>query len=207
MKQGNDNNDANRYRKDIEIIKDMLIKVEESPIIEPRFFHFSGILILLATAVHFIMNVYYDLALVNLLYIVWIPMFCILIFFECIGVVRKLSAESLPLFSRTIVKLYMSVFGITISSVFIILLISRHGPANLLPSAIMVLWAVFYFQYAQVAYSFFFTHGYLTILGGIILYLSNISVTVQFILMGAFFGISMILAGFSAKHKEQIKNG
>ena len=44
------------------------------------------------------------------------------------------------------------------------------------------------------------------ILAGIALYLSKLDVSVQFIIIGIIFGISMIMSGFSARRKEKTKN-
>ncbi len=207
MKDKNSPEEIQKYAKDIQIIKDILIKVDENPIVETWVFYLCGIMFIIATLTHYVLSTMFSFQLVTLIFAIWVPLFCILMFAESFGVVRKLASESIPLFSRTILKLYLGGIGILIASVFIIVIISKHCPMNILPGSIMALWGIFYFQYAQIGYSFLFAHGYLSILTGIILYFSGIDASAQFIIIGIFIGISMIIAGYSAGRKEKIKNG
>lgn len=207
MKNNISQDEIQKYANDIKTIKDILIKVEEISIIESWVFYLCGIVTLAGTFLHYLLSYHWGFSTSSILLTIWLPLFCIFVIIESVGVIRKLSAESLPLFPRTVVKLYIGILGSTITSIFIIVILSQNGLQNTIPAVILTLWALFYFQYAQIDFSFLYIHGFIGIAAGILLYVIKIEVSLQYVITGSLGAISFLSAGYSANKIERKQNG
>ncbi|MBN2039661.1 MAG: hypothetical protein JW864_06445 [Spirochaetes bacterium] len=201
-----ENNENEKYRQDINTIKNILIKVDEKPIYENWVFSTAGILFIIGSIIHYI---YYKLqsgTLTDSFFRIWIPVILLMLFLEPVALVRKMAKEALPVFSKTIIKFYIGLCGISAASVFLCVIIIKAGLIGLLPVCILSLWAVFYFYISQMAYTHFTLHGYLLIAIAIIFYNIQTSIEIQIILAGLILGLSMIVAGITEMTKEKKKN-
>lgn len=207
MEDENLSREYQKYADDIKTIKDILIKTDESPIIETWAFYLSGAIVLLGTLFHYFAAVFWQIPDGKISMFMWLPLFLVLSFLEGFGVVRKLSSESLPLFSRTVINLYAGIIGTTISVIFIIYLLIKYAPVDVLPGSILAIAGIFYLQYAQVGYGFLFRYAYIGITAGIALYFTGLAVPAQFLITGLLIGISQVASGFESKKKERNING
>lgn len=203
MESKNEVNNMIKYHEDIRTIKGMLFKVDEKPIFEPWFLIFNCILGFTAFIFHYLAVTYFQFSMEAVIFKIWSPIAVIGCALEPFAVFRKMSKESLPLFSRPIIKLYVGLTGLCISAVVIGLLILKAGAIEILPATIFCLFGAFLFLYGQVAYNSMFLQGFLMILTGLILFMSGITVDIQLMAVPAVYGLSVLIIVISEMGKEK----
>ena len=205
MEKNKNSEDFKKYSKDIETIKGLLMSVEEMPLVESWSFFSWGFLVLLGTLLHFITDQFLKYTIAEIFTRVWIPVFLTGSFFETVSWVRKMSKESLPLFSRTMAKFGMSLLGNITILIIIITILINSGSVNHLPVIIILLLSAFYLLYAQAAQSVYYIYAFFLILMGILLYLIEMDTLMEFIAVGLIYGLTFIAGGIAAYRKEKIQ--
>ncbi len=206
METNQNSRELEKYRKDIETIKGLLLKVEEKPIFELWIFFGGGLFFLLGTLLHYLTMRFMQFSLSEGFLKIWLPLLIIMIFIEPVALIRKLKKESLPLFSRSIIKLYTGIIGASIGICFVIFLEIKIGALSIMPATILALWGIVYFIYAQVVHSSLFAQGYVLIFSGIILYFTGTTIGLQFFMTGIIISLSFIAAGITEWRREKNKN-
>lgn len=207
MQEKKKEQDLAKYLKDIETIKDLLLEVEKKPLYENWAFYALGGLFILGTLVHFFTARYLNFGIRDLFLKIWLPVLLIGGFIEVITLVRNMSKYSLPLLSRSVIKLYLSLIGTVAVGIFVILLFINLNAIQYLPIIFLLFYSVFYLTLAQQAYyTHLYVHGYLFILLAIILYLFNIPHQILTLIIGSVMGVSSIIAGLTSSIMEKKGN-
>ena len=207
MSTNNDSNENGKYKEDIDTIKNILIKVDEKPIYENWVFTVAGILFIIGSIINFICYRLHMLTIGTSFVRIWLPVSLMLIFLEPIALVRRMAKEALPVFSRTIVKFYTGMIGISGAAVFLIIVLLKADLMHVMPVCVISLWSVYYFYISQMSYTHLTLHGFILVAIGIVLYNTCLSTEMQFILTGLTVGLSMLIAGITETVKEKRKNG
>lgn len=204
MTENGKNQNLEKYLKDIETIKDLLTEVDRRPLYEPWVFYAWGGLAAIGSLIHFLVERRSDLPVGEIFLKVWLPVILLGGFFELLALMRSMIRHSLSLFSRGIVKLYMSLIGALAALIFIVRLFIELGAIQHLPVVFLLAGAIIYFVWAQQsAYVYLFAHGFLMIIVAIVLYLFKIEHHSLSLIVGCVFAISLIMAGFNAGRMEK----
>ena len=204
MSENKKDQSLEKYLKDIETIKDLLADVDKRPLYESWVFYVWGGLIAVGSFIHFLVEKSYDLPIGEIFLKVWLPVILAMGFFEFLALVRNLARHSLSIFSRGMVKLYMSMTGSVATLVFIVLLFLKLDAIQYLPIVFLLAGAITYFILAQrSAYVYLFAHGFLMVLLAILFYLLKIEHHTLSLIVGCVVAISLIIAGFSAGRMEK----
>ena len=203
---GTENNQENMqtYLEDLQTIKSLLIKVENTPLIEKWVFITWGIFILIGTILHLILSDYGHLSLHDLGLKLWLPVILIGGVLEAIGWFQALGKESLTLSSPRVYKFYINFIGTAVCLVLLGILITRLGGVRYLGVVILFSMAIIFFNFSLTgAYTRLTQFGIGFLLGGILLLIFHPPVLVNFLVTGLVTGISMLLAGLLKSHRGQ----
>lgn len=203
MGENRNDTDIEKYLKDIHTIKNTLIKIEERPLFETWLFFASSFLSFLLAFLHYIASAYFQLPIYDIFLKIWLPITVIGYSLEPLALIKRMSKEAIPLFSRNIIKLYLGMAGVSIASLVIVLLIIKADALDILPATLLLLFSMYYFLYAQVAYSSWFFYGFFTIFVCIMFSVLNIAVETQFILVPVVLGLSALIMGITELKKEK----
>ena len=204
MSENQKDQSLEKYLKDIETIKDLLADVDKRPLYESWVFYVWGGLIAVGSFIHFLVEKNYDLPIGEIFLKVWLPVILAMGFFEFLALVRNLARHSLSIFSRGMVKLYMSMTGSVAALVFIVLLFLKLDAIQYLPIVFLLAGAIAYFILAQrSAYVYLFAYGFLMVLLAILFYLLKIEHHALSLIVGCVVAISLTIAGFSAGRMEK----
>jgi hypothetical protein len=197
MPDNQETQNLGRYLEDIATIKDMLFKAEQKPLYENWAFYAWGSLIMAASILHFLVERVRLLPVRQLFLEIWLPTLLVAGFIEAISLIRNLSRQALPLFSRTVLRFYLSVLGSAGVFVLIVVMAIKLQAISLLPLLLLLTAAVFYFIFAQTTYTHMYIHGYLFLILAVILYLFHIPHQVLVPLVGCTIGVSLIITGLT----------
>ncbi len=207
MQENKKEPDLAKYLEDIKTIKDLLLEVEKKPLYENWVFYAWGGLFILGSLIHFFTVKYLNFGIRDLFLKIWLPVLLIGGFIEVIALVRNMSKYSLPLFSRSVIKLYLSLIGIVAVLFFVVLFFINLKAIQYLPIIFLLFYSVFYLTLAQQpSYMHLYVHGYLFILLAIILYLFNIPHQILTLIVGSVIGVSSIIAGLTSSIMEKKGN-
>ena len=196
-----------KYADDITTIKSILMKVEEKPILEYWAFYTWGGFILIGTALHYLFRSYYLIPIEDLLFRLWVPVMLISSLFEIIAWVKKMSKESLPLFTRLDIKFWLNMLGSCIVVSFLIFILLKTSGMHYLPIFVQLFFGMFMLFYAQMSHFHLYIYSFFLIITGIIYYYIGLNIELQFYIVGLTLGITFILSGVSAYFKEKKQNG
>jgi hypothetical protein len=207
MSENHKDQSLEKYLKDIETIKDLLADVDKRPLYESWVFYVWGGLIAIGSLIHFLVEKSYNLPIGEIFLKIWLPVILAMAFFEFLALIRNLTKQSLSIFSRGIVKLYMSMIGSGVALVFIVLLFLELDAIEYLPIIFLLAGAIIYFILAQrTAYTYLIAHGVLMLLLAFVFYLLKIEHHALSLIVGCVFALSLAVAGFNAgrmKKKEK----
>jgi hypothetical protein len=203
MDENNDSKSIEKYVKDIETIKSLLIQVEGKPMIENWAFFTWGFLMLIGSLMHYYTVRFMQLSTAEVFLKVWLPIVLVAIFLETIAWIRKMARESIPLLSRTTIKLWLTVIGTFTGMCFIIAIQVQMNAVSTLPTIILIFFAIMLFIYAQVAYSYLFIHAYFLIIVGIIIHLLDLDAQIKFPVAGLSCSLAFITAGATSLFMEK----
>jgi hypothetical protein len=196
-----------KYQKDIQEIKSVLRKTEGKSIFATWVFFVYGIILFAGAAVSYVMTLAMDIPVTDVLTWFWIPAIAVMCVLEIIALIRKMANESLAVFSRTNIKLYLGVLGLAAPMLFAAYNFFRAGEFNMLPSLFLCFCAFVYLLYGQVYSALILIHAFALIVLSFILYISELPVELRIVLMQIILGISMLLIGVAEYRKEKNKNG
>jgi hypothetical protein len=203
MDENNDSKRIEKYAKDIETIKSLLMQVEGKPLIENWAFFTWGFLMLIGSLLHYHTVRFMQLSTAEVFLKVWLPIVLIAIFLETIAWIRKMARESIPLLSRTTIKLWLTVIGTFTGMCFIIAIQVQMNAVSSLPTIILIFFAIMLFAYAQVAYSYLYAHAYFLISVGIIIHLLDLDAQIKFLVAGLSCSLTFITAGVTSLIMEK----
>ena len=206
MSSDQNNNEQEKYKHDIEIIKNVILKVEEKAIFETWVFFTYGVILFLGAVFNILMVCVWKIATSDILIKFWVPIFLVAGILEPIALVRKLSKEALPLLSKTIIKLYLGIFGCCASVLIVLVPIFMSGNYSILPSCFLCLWAIVYLFYAQIASPTIFLHAFTLIIAGLILLVTGFSLDVQIIVIAFLLSISSFIIGITDYRRNKKPN-
>ncbi len=192
-----------KYLEDIRTIKEFLLKTESQPIYENWAFYVWGVLVIVAGMVHYYVEKRYNLRIGELFLRVWLPFILLSGFAEIISLVRNLEKNSMTIFSRSILKFYMSLIGETFVFGFVVLVIIRLNGVRYLPLTFLVMTAGWYFVFAMYFYTQLFYHAFGFIVLGFILFLLNVDHRLLVPLIASIIGISSLVVGFTSTLKKR----
>jgi hypothetical protein len=198
MEENNDSKRIEKYVKDIETIKSILMQVEENPMIENWAFFTWGFLILIGSLIHYYTIRFMQFSTAEVFLKVWVPIVLIAILLETIAWIKKMSRESIPLLSRVTVKIWLTIIGSFTGTCFIIAIQIQMNEVSTLPTIILILFAIILFIYAQVAYSYLYTHAYCLMIVGIIIHLLDLDSQIKFLAAGLACSLIFITAGVTS---------
>ena len=202
MKQEEGEN-ADRYLRDIQTIKDLLVKAEQKPIYEYWAFYVWGALVILGSLAHFFVQRRFDPAGSRLFLEIWLPVILVAGFIELIAHIRIMSRQSMSVFTRTIRRFYLSLTGSAGAFCLLLIMLGRAGVAGHMPIAFLLGAAVFYFLLGQVTYTHVFLHGYLLLIVAVLLYLFRLQHEALVLIVGLLIGLSTIVVGITNRVKEK----
>ena len=184
-----------RYLQDITIIKDTLLESEKRYVWEPWSFCSWGGLIILGAVIHFLVARRAASSGLVLFLEIWLPMLLVSGFIEMITLLRSLHRQSLTIFTRSILRLYLSLFGSLAALMVLMLLFYRLGALQFVPLVYLPVAAVVYFLLAQSGYTRLYVHAYLFVLLAVLLIVFHVERHLLVLLVGVVIGGSMIVAG------------
>ena len=198
MKENSNSKNIEKYAKDIETIKSLLMQVEENPMIENWAFFTWGFLVLIGSLIHFYTIRFMQFSTAEVFLKVWFPIVLISILLETIAWIRKMSRESIPLLSRVTVKIWLTIIVSFIGMCFIIAIQIQMNEVSTLPTIILILFAIILSIYAQVAYSYLYPHAYFLIIAGIIIHMLDLDSQIKFLAAGLTCSVTFITAGITS---------
>lgn len=187
--------DLKRYLEDITIIKDTLLESEKRYIWEPWSFCAWGGLIIIASLIHFLVERRAGSSSLVLFLEIWLPLILVSGFIELITLLRSLRRQSLTIFTRSIVRLYLSLIGSLAALTVLLLLFYRLGALQFIPLVYLPATAVIYFLLAQSGYTRLYVHAYLLVLLAVLLVVFPVERHLLVLLVGVCIGCSIIVAG------------
>jgi hypothetical protein len=199
-------NEHDKYAQDIKTIKDVLIRTEEKSIFETWVFFAYGIILIPGAIANYFIITFLGVPISDVFIKLWIPLIIIMSFLEPVALIRKMSKESLPVFSKTVIKFYLGIFGLLAVMAFLIILAYKSGNLNLLPYFVLCFWALALFFYAQIASPSIFFHAFFLIFAAILLYLADISLEILIIAIALISGVSSIVIGITEYIKAKKYN-
>jgi hypothetical protein len=203
MSSSKNTNEQNKYTQDLKTIKDVLIRTEEKSIFETWVFFAYGIILILGSITNYLILTFLEVSISEVFFKLWIPLLIIMSLLEPIALIRKMSRESLPVFSKTVIKFYLGIFGLLAVMSFLIILIYKSGNLNMLPYFVLCFWAIALLFYAQIASPLFFFHALFLIFVAIALYLADISFEMLIMTIALISGISNIVIGITELIKDK----
>ncbi len=194
------------YLKDIETIKDVMIKAEDWPFFECWVFYVWGACIITGTLIqHFVGHLHEFTAGEQLLKI-WLPVLVVLGFFEVVGLVRSLSRQAIRVFTKPVVRFYISLVGSALALILLIVLLHSAGDDELIPVAYVGATAVMYFLFSLGSYPHFAVHGYGMLAFGAVLAVFSFNYEALVLAAGIGIGLSFFAAGIAdtlVRRKDQ----
>ena len=94
MEENNDSRRIEKYVKDIETIKSLLMQVEDNPMIENWAFFTWGFLVLIGSLIHYYTIRFMQFSTAEVFLKVWVPIVLVAILLETIAWIKKMSRES-----------------------------------------------------------------------------------------------------------------
>ena len=195
--------DREQYIEDIKTIKDIMLKTENEPVYENWAFYSWGVILIAVTLIHFFIETAYNYSPGDLFIKVWLPAIILMGLIEVVSIVRNLEKNSLTIFSKRIVRLYLNLFIQSIAYIFISLLIINLGGAGYLPVVILLMAACFYCTLAQGGYKQAYLHAVIFIAIALVLHILKTNHKLMVPLVGGTIGISSVIIGITTDiHKK-----
>ncbi|MBN1410224.1 MAG: hypothetical protein JW969_05215 [Spirochaetales bacterium] len=195
-------NNLDKYLDDIRTIKDLLLEVEEQPLVESWAFFVWGALFMVAGIFHYIADVYLKFTLTDLFFKVWIPLLILTGTIEAIAFFRIFQKESIPLLSRRVFKLFVGLIGACITfAIFLSILHTLNAP-EFIPVIVALFMATYFTFYAHSSYKVLYIQAILMYALALILFFINVHNPFILALVIVLTGISFIFAGITVIGKQ-----
>jgi hypothetical protein len=203
MKREPRGDDKKEYLDDLKTIKDLLIEVEEKPLVESWAFFTWGLFIVLGSVLHYITEVYFSFSALDLLLKVWLPVILVGGFFESIAYVKRMTKESIPLFSRTMQKFFLTFAALLLGfGVIAGMLIELHAPSYI-PFLITVFMGISFSMYAYVSATWMYFPAFFLILVGILLLIFNFHTSYSSLVIGGANAVAFVWGGILSRRREK----
>lgn len=195
-------NNFDKYFKDIEIIKELLLKKGEKPIISHWIFIIWGIIILLATILNYYLYLNINIQFQTSINYIWIPSILVAIMIEIFGWIKNLEKQEIPLTSK--ITFHYLYFAITTSIFIIIFLKILYLLNGVKYFSIVILFSMglfsnfiglmsynFFYIISSILYSlgiiFYFIEIWLHVKTDILLFVTGIIISIMFVITGMLF--------------------
>jgi hypothetical protein len=196
-----------KYAKDIETIKSILMQAEENPLIEHWAYYTWGGLVLVGSLLQYYATKILTYSIAEVFSMIWLPVILIALFLETIAWIKRMARESIPFFSRETMKVSLSATGIFIGAFIIVSACIQMQAVSVLPGIILILFSFFLFMYGLITYTFIYGYAYFLLIAAIILHLVQFDSSLKFLLMGIICSLTFIAAGITAWQVEKKRNG
>lgn len=194
-----------KYLEDIKTIKDIMLKTENEPVYENWAFYAWGVILITLSIIHFLIEDAYNYGIKDLFLKIWLPGILLMALVEAISIVRNLEKNSLSLFSKRIVRLYLSIFGQSIAYIFIVLAIIKLDGVQYLPYIFLLMAASFYGTLGQAGYKQAYLHAFIFIAISLCLNILKINHRLMVPIAGVTVGISLLIIGITTDiHKKAV---
>ncbi len=191
------------YLEDLKTIKDLLIDVEEKPLVESWAFFTWGLCIVLGSVIHYITEVYFAFSAFDLGLKVWLPVVLVGGFFESIAYVKRMTKESIPLFSRTMKKSILTFTVLLVSFGVIAAMLIQLNAAYYIPFLITIFTGVCFASYAYVSATWMYFPAFFLILVAILLFIFKFHTSYSILVVGGTNGIAFIWGGILSRKREK----
>jgi hypothetical protein len=203
MRKGSNEENRKEYIEDLKTIKGMLIEVEEKPIIESWGFFTWGLCIVLGSIIHYVAEIYFGFQALELTLKVWLPVFLVGGFFESIAYVKRMTKESIPLFSRTMKKFIFTFISLLISFGVILGILIRLNAVFYIPTLISLFIGISFASYAFVCATWMYFPAFFLILLGILLFIFEVHSPVMSLVVGGAIAFAFLWGGFASLKREK----
>lgn len=191
----NNQHDEKRVAQDLETIKTILMSVDEQPLIDNWAFFTWGLFFLAGSLATWILNNIMAMPMETIMVPVWLTVFAAGSFFETIAMMGRVTRDSISIYSRNMMKIYLSLLVGMFGVVILLYIVYQASGMTHLPAAILVSMGIVMSLYAQLAYFHLYYWSAATILGGMILYSMSLFLPVQTIAAGCIMGFAFIGSG------------
>ena len=192
------------YLDDLKTIKSLLIKVEDTPLIENWVFISWGIIILGGTLLYFILHQLLHIPNTEVALELWLPVILVGCILETIGWVRAHSRQALSLASPRVYKFIINFFSIALGLIFLALVVIRLDGYAYLGIVLLLGFAILFLNISLVgAYEQMLIYALIMLFTGIVFFIIMPPFIAQILSAGGLIGGSMLLTGLTKQRKEQ----
>ncbi|MBN1797281.1 MAG: hypothetical protein JW822_01800 [Spirochaetales bacterium] len=202
MKTAHDAGNRKDYIEDLKTIKELLIEVEEKPIIESWGFFTWGLCIVLGSIFHYIMEVHFGFKALDIALKVWLPVFLVGGFFECIAYIKRMTKESIPLLSRTMKKFVFTFATLLLSFGVMMGILIRLHALFYIPTLITLFIGISFACYAFVCATWMYFPAFFLILLGLLLFIFEVHSPIMSLVVGGAIAIAFLWGGFTSLKRE-----
>jgi len=207
MNEQQDLKNLEKYAQDIALIKSLLMSAEHASFIEYWAFYTWGGLFLAGGFLHHVLQSIMMLPVTQVFLYMWLPVIFVGALFETIAWLRKMEKESMPVFSRTMVRLFMLAFGIIISMIMIMVSsVNISGSYKYIPYFILMMYGILILSYGQISYNHFYGFGYFLIFASFMFYMADFSLAVTCPVAAIVLGVNFLVCGILTHRKENKDN-
>jgi hypothetical protein len=191
------------YLEDLQTIKDLLIEVEEKPMVESWAFFTWGFCCVVGSIGHFITERYFGFLALDLGLKVWLPVFLLGGFFETIAYIKRMNKESIPLFSKTMKKFILTFLVLIINFSVILCILIKTNAVFYLPVIIPLFIGLCFAFYAYVCATWMYYQAFFLILLSIFLFIFDIHRAYMVIVVGLGIAFSFLWGGLASLKREK----
>ncbi len=189
--------DENDYLKDLETIKDVLLRAEDKPLFETWAFYVWGAGFITGTLIQYFLGFEHQLTAGQQLVRIWIPIMLILGLAEVVTLVRSMARQAITVFTKTVVRFYLALLGSGGALILIVLLLHSAGNDRLIPIVYIVATAIVYFLFSLASYPHLVFYGYAMLALGAVTMIFSIPHETLVLTAGVGIGVSLIAAGMT----------
>ena len=195
--------DISRYSQDIKTIKELLLETKNYTIYERWAFYVWGGLLIVGGILHFTVEGFIQLKPMEYFFYIWVPILVLAGFLELVSFIRNLTKKALTLFSRPIIKFFLSLVLYTLIMVFVSNILLRHHYYTEIPVFIAFGIAGFLAMYSLATHINYLVPSYTLGTICIILYFTPLSTRVLTLLCGICGGLACISCGIICYYLEK----
>ncbi len=192
-----------QYLDDLKTIKELLIDVEEKPLVESWAFFTWGFCVVIGSVIHYFTEVYLGFKTFDLIVKVWLPVVLVGGFFESIAYVKRMSKEAIPLFTRTIKKFFLTFATLLIGFGVIAGIFIELNAAFYIPILLTLFMGICFACYAYVSASWMYYQAFFLMVVGILLFVFDFHNSFTPLVVGGAIGITFIWGGISSRRQEK----
>lgn len=191
------------YLKDLETIKDVMIRAEDRPLFEQWAFYVWGLGFIAGTLLQHFIGHQHELTAGQQFTRIWIPVLLVLGLVEVVSLVRTMSRQAITVYTKSVVRLYVSMIGASAALLLVVAVVHKSGGTHWLPIVYVAAAAVVYFLFALTSYPHLTIVGYAMIILGSILVIFAMPYESLVLIAGIGIGTSCIAAGIADRYARR----